>query len=110
MRTKITELAAMERPIVQGGMHYVGRAKLSSAVSNAGGFGILSALTQPSLAHFADEIVPCQAMTDKPFSVNLTSHPALKEPDYPGCIRALVEVDALMHERLQRLSPQLIAA
>ncbi|MEH3040019.1 MAG: nitronate monooxygenase family protein [Sphingomonas paucimobilis] len=91
MRTSITELFGIEHPIVQGGMHYVGRAELASAVSNAGGLGILTALTQPTPAHLSDEIARCRAMTDKPFGVNLTFLPVLKQPDYPGYIRALID-------------------
>lgn len=90
MKTRITELFGIERPIIQGGMHYVGFAELAAAVSNAGGLGIITALTQPSAAHLADEISRCRTMTDKPIGVNLTFLPALKEPDYPGYIDAII--------------------
>jgi NAD(P)H-dependent flavin oxidoreductase YrpB (nitropropane dioxygenase family) len=46
MKTKITEMFGIEHPIVQGGMHYVGFAEMAAAVSNAGGLGIITALTQ----------------------------------------------------------------
>ena len=91
MKTRITELFNIEFPIIQGGMHYVGLAELSSAVSNAGGLGILTALTQPSPAALAEEIARCRSMTEKPFGVNLTFLPARTLPDYPGYIRAIID-------------------
>ena len=48
MKTRITELFNIKHPIIQGGMHYVGFAELASAVSNAGGLGIITGLTQNS--------------------------------------------------------------
>ena len=90
MKTRITELFGIEHPIIQGGMHYVGMAELASAVSNAGGLGIVTALTQPSPEALAAEIARCRSMTDKPFGVNLTFLPQLKQPDYPGYIEALI--------------------
>ena len=48
MKTRITEMLGIRYPIVQGGMQWVGRAEMASAVSNAGGLGLLTALTQPS--------------------------------------------------------------
>ena len=91
MKTRITELFGIEYPIVQGGMHYVGKAELSSAVSNAGGLGLLTALTQPSPAALAEEIARCRAMTDKPFGVNLTFLPVRTPPDYAGYIRTIID-------------------
>ncbi len=91
METRITELLGIEHPIVQGGMHYVGLAELAAAVSNAGGLGILTALTQPSPGALAAEIRRCREMTDKPFGVNLTFLPQIKQADYPGYIRAIIE-------------------
>lgn len=91
MRTRITELFGIDRPIVQGGMHFVGLAELASAVSNAGGLGMITALTQPTPSALASEIARCRAMTDKPFGVNLTFLPARTPPDYPGYVRAIVE-------------------
>ena len=61
MKTRITELFGIERPIIQGGMHYVGFAELAAAVSNAGGLGIITALTQPSPERLAAEIAKAQA-------------------------------------------------
>jgi hypothetical protein len=91
MKTRITELFGIERPIIQGGMHYVGFAELAAAVSNAGGLGIITGLTQPSGKHLAEEIRRAQAMTDKPIGVNLTFLPAVTPPDYPGYIDAIIE-------------------
>ena len=76
MRTRITELLGIRYPIVQGGMHFVGLAELASAVSNAGGLGILTALTQPSPAALAEEIARCRSMTDQPFGVKNTTSPS----------------------------------
>jgi NAD(P)H-dependent flavin oxidoreductase YrpB (nitropropane dioxygenase family) len=65
----------IEHPIIQGGMHYVGFAELAAAVSNAGGLGIITGLTQPTPELLAKEIARCRDMTDKPFGVNLTFLP-----------------------------------
>jgi len=91
MKTKITELFGIEHPIIQGGMHYVGLAELASAVANAGGLGILTALTQPNPDDLAKEIERCKAMTNKPFGVNLTFLPGMAKPDYPGYIQVTIE-------------------
>ena len=91
MKTRITELFGIRHPIIQGGMHYVGLAELAAAVSNAGGLGIITGLTQPTPDDLAREIQRCRAMTDKPFGVNLTFLPAVKPPDYPGYVRVIVE-------------------
>lgn len=91
MKTRITELFGIERPIIQGGMHFVGFAELASAVSNAGGLGIITGLTQSTPADLANEIARCKDMTDKPFGVNLTFLPMVNTPDYPGYIKAIIE-------------------
>ncbi|MBA1145888.1 nitronate monooxygenase [Ectothiorhodospiraceae bacterium WFHF3C12] len=91
MKTRITELFGIEHPIIQGGMHYVGYAELASAVSNAGGLGIITGLTQPTPEDLAKEIARCHEMTDKPFGVNLTFLPSFVEPPYPEYIQAIVE-------------------
>ena len=90
MKTRITELFGIERPIIQGGMHYVGYAEQASAVSNAGGLGIITALTQPTPDDLAGEIARCHEMTDKPFGVNLTFLPAFAMPPYPEFIDAII--------------------
>src|SRR6187431_1873879 len=91
MKTRITELFGIEHPIIQGGMHYVGFAEMAAAVSQAGGLGIITGLTQGSPENLAREIARCRQMTAKPFGVNLTFLPALTPPDYPGYIRAIIE-------------------
>lgn len=91
MRTRITELFGIQHPIIQGGMHYVGFAELAAAVSNAGGLGIITGLTQKSPTLLSEEIAKCRSLTDKPFGVNLTFLPTVTSPDYPGYIKAIVE-------------------
>ncbi len=91
MKTKITELFDIKHPIIQGGMHYVGFAELAAAVSNAGGLGIITGLTQKTPADLAKEIARCHEMTDKPFGVNLTFLPSLGSADYPGYIDAILD-------------------
>jgi nitronate monooxygenase len=91
MKTRITELFGIQHPIIQGGMHYVGFAELAAAVSNAGGLGIITGLTQKTPALLAEEIAKCRGLTDKPFGVNLTFLPSLSSPDYPGYIKAVLD-------------------
>ncbi len=91
MKTRITELFGIQHPIIQGGMHYVGLAPLASAVSNAGGLGIITALTLPTPDKLGEEIAKCREMTDKPFGVNLTFLPAFAAPPYPGYIDAIIQ-------------------
>jgi NADH:quinone reductase (non-electrogenic) len=91
MKTRITELFGITHPIIQGGMHYVGFAELAAAVSNAGGLGIITGLTQKTPADLTNEIARCREMTRKPFGVNLTFLPALISPDYPGYINAIID-------------------
>ena len=91
MKTRITDLFGIQHPIIQGGMHYVGFAELAAAVSNAGGLGIITGLTQRTPELLAQEIQRCREMTDKPFGVNLTFLPTVSSPDYPGYIRAIIE-------------------
>lgn len=91
MKTRITELFGIEHPIIQGGMHYVGLAELAAAVSNAGGLGMITGLTQGTPEKLAAEIARCQKMTDKPFGVNLTFLPAVTPPDYAGLVQTIIE-------------------
>lgn len=91
LKTRITELLGIDYPIVQGGMMWVGRAELASAVSNAGGLGILTGLTQPSPDDLRREIDRCRSMTDKPFGVNLTILPSVNPPPYAEYRRAIIE-------------------
>jgi nitronate monooxygenase len=91
MKTRITELLGIEHPIVQGGMHFVGLAELAAAVSNAGGLGIITALTLGTPEKLAKEIARCREMTDKPFGVNLTFLPGFAAPPYPEYIDAIIK-------------------
>jgi NADH:quinone reductase (non-electrogenic) len=91
MKTRITEMFGIEHPIIQGGMHFVGFAEMAAAVSNAGGLGIITGLTQRTPADLANEIAKCRDMTDKPFGVNLTFLPVMTAPDYPGYVKAIID-------------------
>ena len=91
MKTRITELFGIQHPIIQGGMHYVGLAEMAAAVSNAGGLGIITGLTQGTPNRLAEEIERCRTMTAKPFGVNLTFLPSVKPPDYPGFVRTIID-------------------
>lgn len=110
MRTRITELLGIEYPIIQGGMHYVGFAELAAAVSNAGGLGTITGLTQKSADDLRNEIRKCKSMTDKPFAVNLTFLPSLATPDYPGYVRAIVEEGVKVVETAGRNPQQVMPA
>jgi nitronate monooxygenase len=90
-KTRVTEMLGIEHPIVQGGMQGVGYAELASAVSNAGGLGTLTALTQPSPEALRDEIERCRSMTDKPFAVNITVFPTILPPDYKAYAQAAID-------------------
>lgn len=90
-KTRITEMLGIEHPIVQGGMQAVGTADMASAVSNAGGLGLITALTQPTPQALRDEIEHCRSMTDKPFGVNLTVFPTINSPDYNAYADAVIE-------------------
>jgi len=91
IKTRFTETFGIEHPIVQGGMQWVGRAELVSAVANAGALGFLTALTQPSPEALAKEIRRCSEMTDKPFGVNLTILPSINPPPYSEYRSAIIE-------------------
>lgn len=91
MKTRITEMFGIDKPIIQGGMHFVGLAELASAVANAGGLGMITALTQRTPEALANEIARCRKMTDRPFGVNLTFLPTFSSPPYAEYIAAIVE-------------------
>ena len=102
MKTQITELFGIEHPIIQGGMHFVGFAELAAAVSNAGGLGIITGLTQGTPEKLEAEIKKCHTLTDKPFGVNLTFLPSLTPPDYPGLIEVIVKTGVKVVETAGR--------
>jgi nitronate monooxygenase len=91
IKTRFTELVGIEHPIVQGGMMWVGRAELAAAVSNAGGLGILTGLTQPTPDDLRREIDRCRKMTSKPFAVNLTILPSVNPPPYAEYRKAIID-------------------
>ena len=91
LKTRFTETFGIKHPIVLGGMMWVGRAELAAAVSNAGGLGIMTALTQPTPEDLAKEIARCREMTDQPFAVNMTILPTLKPVSYDDYIDAIVD-------------------
>lgn len=91
MRTRFTELLGIEHPVVQGGMMFVGRAPLAAAVSEAGGLGIMTALTQPTPAELVREIEAARELTDRPFGVNLTILPSINPPPYEEYLDAIIE-------------------
>ncbi|WP_416311700.1 NAD(P)H-dependent flavin oxidoreductase [Pseudomonas sp. W03] len=90
MKTRITELLGIRYPIIQGGMMWVGRAEMAAAVSNAGGLGILTALTQPTPEALAAEIERCRTLTDQPFGVNLTLLPSINPPPYEQYLDVII--------------------
>ncbi|MBK6867616.1 MAG: nitronate monooxygenase [Burkholderiales bacterium] len=91
MKTRVTELLGIRYPIIQGGMQWIGRAELVAAVSNAGGLGVLTALTQPTPEALADEIERCRRMTDRPFGVNLTVLPTTTPPPYDKYLDVVID-------------------
>ena len=91
LNTRITQLLGIQYPIIQGGMMWVGRAELAAAVSNAGGLGILTGLTQPTPEALTSEIERCRGMTDKPFGVNLTMLPSANPPPYERYLEAIID-------------------
>lgn len=91
LRTRFTETFGVEHPIVQGGMMWVGRAELAAAVSEAGGLGIITALTQPTPEDLLKEIEKARSLTDKPFGVNVTILPSINPPPYQEYVKAIIE-------------------
>lgn len=110
MKTRITELFGIEHPIIQGGMHFVGFAELAAAVSNAGGLGIITGLTQGTPEKLAREIARCHELTDKPFGVNLTFLPSLTPPDYPGLVQTIIDGGVKIVETAGRNPEQVLPA
>ena len=110
MKTAITELFGIQHPIIQGGMHYVGFAEMAAAVSNAGGLGIITGLTQKTPELLAKEIARCRNITDKPFGVNLTFLPSFTAPPYPEYIAAIKEGGVKVVETAGRSPEQYMPA
>ena len=110
MKTAITELFGIQHPIIQGGMHFVGFAELAAAVSNAGGLGIITGLTQRTPELLAREIARCREMTDRPIGVNLTFLPSFTAPPYPEYIAAIREGGVRIVETAGRSPEQYMPA
>lgn len=91
LQTRVTELLGTRYPIIQGGMQNVGYAQLAAAVSNAGAFGLITALTFPSPEALAEEIATCRSMTDKPFGVNISVFPTMRPPDYGAIVDVIAD-------------------
>jgi nitronate monooxygenase len=91
LKTRITELFGIERPIIQGGMMWISRAELAAGVANAGGIGFMTALTYVTPEELRAEIRKCRTLTDRPFGINLTFLPTLRPPDYPSYIQVCAE-------------------
>ncbi|WP_214054849.1 NAD(P)H-dependent flavin oxidoreductase [Escherichia coli] len=91
IKTRVSELLGTRYPIIQGGMMWVGTAEMAAPVSNAGGLGVLTALTQPTPEALAAEIIRCREMTDKPFGVNLTLLPSINPPPYEAYLDVVID-------------------
>ncbi|KOS40455.1 hypothetical protein ACN38_g8680 [Penicillium nordicum] len=89
--TSLTRALGIRVPVVQGGLQWVAYAELAAAVSNAGGLGIINALTQPDPKHLRQEIRKTRSLTKSPFGVNITLLPALNPPDYPAFVQAIID-------------------
>ena len=74
-KTWITEALGIKYPIIQGAMLWLSRAELAAAVSNAGGLGIIDALSHSTAEDLRQEIRKMKSLTDKPFAVNITLMP-----------------------------------
>ena len=110
MKTRITELLGIEYPIVQGGMMWVGTANLASAVSNAGGLGIVTALNQPTPEALTKEIARCRELTDNPFGVNVTILPSISPPPYAEYVKAIIKSGVKVVETAGRNPEPFMAA
>jgi nitronate monooxygenase len=91
MKTRVSQLLGTRVPIVQGGMQWVGTAEMAAAVSNAGGLGTLSALTQPTPEDLGREIDRCRSLTGQPFGVNVTMLRTVSPPPYEQIFATLIE-------------------
>ncbi len=90
-KTRVTEGLGITHPIIQGGMMWVSQPELVAAVSEAGGLGVLTALTFETAEGLTDAIARTRALTDRPFGVNLTFLPTLVPKDYGSLIDVIVD-------------------
>jgi nitronate monooxygenase len=91
LNTRLTEMLDIRYPIIQGGMQNVGYAGLAAAVSNAGGLGLITALTFPDAPSLAQEIALCRSMTSAPFGVNISVFPTMRPPDYGAIVDVVAQ-------------------
>ncbi|WP_210425379.1 NAD(P)H-dependent flavin oxidoreductase [Spongiibacter thalassae] len=110
IKTRVTEMLGIEHPIIQGGMMAVGLAELAAAVSNAGGLGILTALTQPTPEDLRREIARCREMTDNPFGVNLTLLPTINPVPYDEYVQVIIDEGITVVETAGRSPEQYMEA
>ena len=89
--TRVTEAFKIDHPIIQGGMMWVSQPPLVAAISNAGGLGILTALTFESPQGLVEAISETRRLTDRPFGVNLTLLPTLAPKNYDGFVDAIID-------------------
>ena len=106
LETRITKMLGIERPILCGAMQWLTKAELVSAVSNAGGLGVMSSASFPNAEELRAEIIKTKALTDKPFAVNLTLMPSLAPPDYPSYIKVCIEEGVKIMETSGRAPEQ----
>ncbi len=86
IKTRLCDLLGIEYPIFQGGMAWVADAHLAAAVSNAGGLGIIAAMSLDA-DYLRGQIALCRQLTDKPFGVNIM----LMSPHVPQVAQVVVE-------------------
>lgn len=98
LSTRFSRLLGIEHPVVQGGMMWAGRAELAAAVSEAGGLGIITALTQPTPSDLVREVERARRLTSKPVGVNLTILPSISPPPYDEYRRAIVDAGVTVVE------------
>ncbi|WP_235739110.1 NAD(P)H-dependent flavin oxidoreductase [Nocardioides alcanivorans] len=91
LSTRFTETFGVQHPIMQGGMQWVGKAELVGAVAEAGGLGMLTALTFPDPELLAAEIRRVREHTDNPFGVNLTILPSMRTVNHDELRHAIVD-------------------
>lgn len=84
-------MLGIEYPIIQGAIQWLSRAELVSAVSNAGGLGVISSLTFPTAKELQQEIKKTKSMTDKPFAVNVTMLPTMRPVNYEEYFNTVIE-------------------
>ena len=110
IKTRITEMLGIERPILSGAMQWLARSELVAAVSNAGGLGVMSSATFSSPEELRAEIKKTKELTDKPFAVNLTLMPSLAPPDYPSYVKVCIEEGIRIMETSGRLPDKFMPA